>query len=73
MTGHEVALNFGSTGPPDTQIMQDAPSQVFLAADDAHPRKAVDDGIGVANSWITYAIGKRRDNFCLVPIRASST
>jgi molybdate transport system substrate-binding protein len=57
-TGHEAVLSFGSTGQLYTQITQDAPFQIFLAADAARPRKAVDEGLGVADSRFTYAIGK---------------
>jgi molybdate transport system substrate-binding protein len=57
-TGHDAVLSFGSTGQLYTQITQDAPFEVFLAADTAHPKKAVDDGLGVADSHFTYAIGK---------------
>ena len=57
-TGHEAILSFGSSGQLYTQITQDAPFQIFLSADDERPRKAVDDGLGVADSRFTYAIGK---------------
>jgi molybdate transport system substrate-binding protein len=57
-TGHVAVLSFGSTGQLYTQITQDAPFQIFLAADDARPKMAVDDGLGVADSRFTYAIGK---------------
>ncbi len=57
-TGHEAVLSFGSSGQLYTQITQDAPFQVFLSADDERPKKAVDDGLGVADSRFTYAIGK---------------
>src|SRR5690242_10134761 len=57
-TGHEAVLSFGSTGQLYTQITQDAPFQIFLAADAARPQKAVDEGLGVADSRFTYAIGK---------------
>ena len=36
-TGHEAILSFGSTGQFYTQITQDAPFEVFLAADDERP------------------------------------
>ena len=35
-TGHHVVLSFGATGGLYTQITQDAPFEVFLAADEAH-------------------------------------
>lgn len=57
-TGHEAILSFGSTGQFYTQITQDAPFEVFLAADDERPRKAVDEGLAVADSQFTYATGK---------------
>ncbi len=57
-TGHEATLSFGSTGQLYTQITQDAPFEVFLAADAARPAKALQDGLGVADSDFTYAIGK---------------
>lgn len=57
-TGHEAILSFGSSGQFQTQITQGAPFQVFLSADDARPRKLVDDGLAVADSHFTYAIGK---------------
>jgi molybdate transport system substrate-binding protein len=57
-TGHEAVLSFGSSGQFYTQITQDAPFQVFLSADDERPKKLVADGLGVADSRFTYAIGK---------------
>lgn len=57
-TGHEAVLSFGSTGQLYTQITQDAPFQVFLAADDERPQKAVEGGLAVPDSRFTYAVGK---------------
>lgn len=57
-TGHKAVLSFGSTGQLYTQITQDAPFDVFLAADQARPGKAVDEGFGVPDSAFTYATGK---------------
>ncbi|MBK1623999.1 molybdate ABC transporter substrate-binding protein [Afifella marina] len=57
-TGDEAALSFGSTGQLYTQISQDAPFEVFLAADDERPAKAVSEGYAVEGSAFTYAIGK---------------
>ena len=53
-----TALSFGSTGQLFTQITQDAPFEVFLAADEESPRRAVADGFATADSALTYAIGK---------------
>jgi molybdate transport system substrate-binding protein len=57
-TGHEAVLSFGSTGQLFTQITQDAPFEVFLAADVERPTKAVDEGFAVPGTQFTYAIGK---------------
>ena len=57
-TGHEAILSFGSTGQFYTQITQDAPFEVFLAADNERPAKAIDEGFAVPGSQFTYAIGK---------------
>jgi molybdate transport system substrate-binding protein len=57
-TGHDAVFSFGSSGQLYTQITQDAPFQIMLSADDARPTKLVKDGLGVANSQLTYAIGK---------------
>jgi molybdate transport system substrate-binding protein len=57
-TGNEAILSFGSTGQLYTQISQGAPFEVFLAADDARPKKVVDEGLAVKGSQFTYAIGK---------------
>ncbi len=57
-TGHKLVLSFGSTGQLYTQITQDAPFTVFLAADAATPQRAVEDGLGVNGSNAPYAFGK---------------
>lgn len=57
-TGHDAVLSFGATGALYTQITQAAPFDVLLSADAEHPKKAIDGGLGVADSRFTYAIGK---------------
>lgn len=57
-TGHEAVLSFGSTGKLYTQIVNGAPFQVFLAADDVRPQQAVAAGLGVDGTRFTYAIGR---------------
>ena len=57
-TGHEAVLSFGASGQFYTQITQGAPFQVLLSADDARPNKLIEDGLAVADSRFTYAIGK---------------
>lgn len=57
-TGHQAILSFGSSGQFQTQITQGAPFQVFLSADDIRPRKLVENGLAVADSRFTYAMGK---------------
>lgn len=57
-TEHEAILSFGATGQFYTQITQDAPFEVFLAADDERPTLAVEEGYGVEGTVFTYAIGQ---------------
>jgi molybdate transport system substrate-binding protein len=57
-TGHEAVLSFGASGQFYNQIVQDAPFQIMLSADDERPKKLVADGLGVAESRFTYAVGK---------------
>ena len=57
-TGHKALFSFGSTGQFYNQISQAAPFEVFLAADQATPKKAVDAGFAVADSRFVYATGK---------------
>jgi molybdate transport system substrate-binding protein len=56
--GHQAILSFGATGQLYTQIVQGAPFEVLLAADDVRPSQAVTDGLGVSGSVFTYAIGR---------------
>jgi molybdate transport system substrate-binding protein len=56
-TGHEAVLSFGSTGQLYAQITQEAPFEIFLAADDERPEKAEDEGLAVPGSRFTYATG----------------
>src|SRR6185436_18660465 len=57
-TGYRAVLSFGSTGQLYTQITQDAPFEILLAADQETPRKAVAAGLGLEGSVFTYAVGK---------------
>lgn len=57
-TGHDAVLSFGSTGQLYTQISQEAPFEVFLAADTARPARALQEGFGVEGSDFTYAVGR---------------
>jgi molybdate transport system substrate-binding protein len=57
-TGDVVKLSFGSTGALYTQITQAAPFDVFFSADDQRTRTAIADGLGVAGTEFTYAVGK---------------
>ena len=57
-TGHDAILSFGGSGPFYAQIKEGAPFQVFLSADDERPRKLAEEGIALADTRFTYAIGK---------------
>lgn len=57
-SGNDALLSFGSSGQFYTQITQGAPFQVFLSADQDRPKQLAADGLAVADSRFTYAIGK---------------
>ena len=56
-TGHKVVLSFGASGKFYAQIKNGAPFQILLSADDEKPIQLVKDGLAVADSRFTYAIG----------------
>ncbi len=57
-TSHQLVLIFGSTGKLYAQIYYGAPFDVFLSADQVRPQKAVSQGLAIANTRFTYALGK---------------
>jgi molybdate transport system substrate-binding protein len=57
-TGHEAVLSFGSSGQFYAQIAHGAPYAVFLSADAERPKKAEQEGLAVAGTRFTYALGK---------------
>lgn len=57
-TGYDVLISTGSTGLLYTQIIQGAPFDVFLAADQDRPQRLVNEGFAVSESLFTYAIGR---------------
>ncbi len=57
-TGHRAMFSFASTGQLFTHIAGGAPFDVFLAADQARPEKAVADGLGEPDHRFTYAQGR---------------
>ena len=57
-TGHEVILIFGSTGKQFAQIQHGAPFDAFFAADSQRPTQLEQDGLAVAGTRFTYAVGK---------------
>ncbi len=56
-TGHKAKLAFGATGKFYAQIKNGAPFEMLLAADDETPAKLEKEGLAVAGSRFTYAIG----------------
>lgn len=57
-TGHKASLAFGATGKFYAQIANGAPFEVLLSADDETPARLVREGLAVAGTPFTYAIGK---------------
>ena len=57
-TGHDATLSFGSSGQFYAQIANGAPYEVLLSADRERPEKAEAEGLAVAGSRFTYAVGR---------------
>lgn len=57
-TGHTAILSFGSSGQFYAQMAHGAPYEVFLSADADRPAAAEREGLGVAGTRFTYAIGR---------------
>jgi molybdate transport system substrate-binding protein len=57
-TGHRAVLAFGSTGRFYAQVRNGAPFQVLLAADAQTPARLEKEGLAVAGSRFTYAVGR---------------
>jgi molybdate transport system substrate-binding protein len=56
-SGHRVLPSFGSTGKLYAQVKNGAPFDALLAADQRRPRMLEEEGMAVAGSRFTYAIG----------------
>jgi molybdate transport system substrate-binding protein len=56
-TGHTLKVSSGATGKLYAQIAAGAPFEVLLAADDETPKKLIEQGLAVAGSSFTYALG----------------
>lgn len=57
-TPHRLRIVYGSTGRLYAQVVNGAPHDILLAADQAHPRRLVSEGLAVAGSRFTYATGR---------------
>ena len=56
--GEPVQISPGATGHHYAQIVNGAPYDVFLAADQARPQRLMADGFAVTGSQFTYAKGR---------------
>jgi molybdate transport system substrate-binding protein len=57
-TGHTLKVSAGATGKFYQQIAAGAPFEVLIAADGETPARLVKEGLAVAGTPYTYAIGK---------------
>ena len=57
-TGHKAVLSYGSTGKFYAQIVNGAPFDILLAADQATPERLERAGYTLAGSRFTYATGR---------------
>jgi molybdate transport system substrate-binding protein len=56
-SGNHLLPSAGSSGQLYTQIKQGAPFDVFLSADSERPARLESEGLGIAGTRFTYAIG----------------
>jgi molybdate transport system substrate-binding protein len=56
-TGHKAVLSYGATGKFYAQVVNGAPYEVFLAADETTPARLEKEGHALAGSRFTYAVG----------------
>jgi molybdate transport system substrate-binding protein len=57
-TQHHILISSGSTGKLYAQIINGAPFQVFLSADQQRPRLLAESGLALGTSRFTYALGR---------------
>lgn len=57
-TGYQIAVTSGSTGQLYAQIVNGAPYDILLAADQERPRLLAERGLGDPESVFTYAVGQ---------------
>jgi molybdate transport system substrate-binding protein len=57
-SGHQIEVSTGSTGNLAAQIRNGAPFMLFLSADERRPAELEAEGLAVAGSRFTYAVGK---------------
>ncbi len=57
-TGHSLRIVSGSTGKLYAQIINGAPFDVFLSADQERPERLVSEGLAEPGSRFTYAVGR---------------
>src|SRR5690554_4008070 len=57
-SGHRVVISTGSSGQLYAQIVNGAPYQIFLSADDERPLRLEAAGRGIAGTRFTYAVGR---------------
>ena len=57
-TGHKALLAFGATGKFYAQIKNGAPFAVLLSADDETPARLEKEGVAIAGTRFTYAVGR---------------
>ena len=56
--GHSIIISSGASGKFYTQIVNGAPYDVFLSADQVHPKKLIAAKLADKETLITYAIGQ---------------
>ncbi|MCU0831945.1 MAG: molybdate ABC transporter substrate-binding protein [Rhizobiaceae bacterium] len=58
LSGHDIVLTTGATGKLYAQVAQGAPFAIFLSADAKTPERLEAEGLAIADSRFTYAVGR---------------
>lgn len=56
-TGHKAVVAYGTVGKFYAQITNAAPFEVLISSDDETPNRLIADGLAIAKSRVTYAVG----------------
>jgi len=57
-TGHTFVITYASAGVLFQKIKSGEPIDVFLSSDEEHPKKLIQEGLAIPDSFFVYALGR---------------